>query len=105
MKVKEIMKENPAFATLNTSLHNVAQMMMDNDCGCIPIVENRDSRIPLGVITDRDIACRAVALDSRSQLNDVCTGFDGDVSNTHRGLVGSGIRNDRRTRGGANRRA
>jgi hypothetical protein len=30
MKVKEIMKENPAFATLNTSLHNVAQMMMDN---------------------------------------------------------------------------
>jgi CBS domain-containing protein len=61
MKVKEIMKENPAFATLNTSLHNVAQMMMDNDCGCIPIVENRDSRKPLGVITDRDITLRTVA--------------------------------------------
>lgn len=61
MKVKEIMKENPAFATLNTSLHNVAQMMMDNDCGCIPIVENRDSRVPLGVITDRDITLRTVA--------------------------------------------
>ena len=61
MKVKEIMKENPAFATLNTSLHDVAQMMMDNDCGCIPVVENRDSRIPLGVITDRDITLRTVA--------------------------------------------
>jgi CBS domain-containing protein len=61
MKVKEIMKENPAFATLNTSLHDVAQMMMDNDCGCIPVVENRDSKKPLGVLTDRDITLRTVA--------------------------------------------
>ena len=61
MKVKEIMKESPVFATLNTSLHDVAQLMMDNDCGCIPVVENRDSRKPLGVITDRDITLRTVA--------------------------------------------
>ena len=68
MKVKEIMMENPAFATLNTSLHDVAQMMMDNDCGCIPVVENRDSRKPLGVITDRDITLRTVA-HNKNPLN------------------------------------
>lgn len=68
MKVKEIMKENPAFATLNTSLHNVAQMMMDNNCGCIPVVENRDSRKPLGVITDRDMTLRTIA-HNKNPLN------------------------------------
>jgi CBS domain-containing protein len=68
MKVKDIMKENPVYATLNTSLHNVAQMMMDNDCGCIPVVENHDSRKPLGVITDRDITLRTVA-HNKNPLN------------------------------------
>lgn len=36
-------------------------MMVDCDCGGIPVVESLGSLIPLGVITDRDIACRAVA--------------------------------------------
>jgi CBS domain-containing protein len=36
-------------------------MMVDNDCGCIPVVENSSTKIPVGVITDRDITCRVVA--------------------------------------------
>lgn len=60
MKVKEIMTENLAYATLNTSLHDVAQMMNEYDCGSLPVIENEENRKPLGIITDRDIAIRTV---------------------------------------------
>jgi len=33
--------------------------MCDNDCGEIPVVDENER--PMGVITDRDIACRVVA--------------------------------------------
>jgi CBS domain-containing protein len=36
-------------------------MMVDNDCGCIPIVDGEDTRRPIGMLTDRDITVRAVA--------------------------------------------
>lgn len=47
-----------------TGLQAVAQMMVDHDCGCIPVVENTETNIPVGVVTDRDIICRAVAKGS-----------------------------------------
>lgn len=61
MKVKEIMTENPACCTGSTNLQEVAKMMVDNDCGCIPVVENEDNKKPIGMITDRDITIRTVA--------------------------------------------
>lgn len=61
MKVKEIMTKDPACCTTDSSLQEAAKMMKDNDCGCIPVVENKDSNKPVGVITDRDICCRTVA--------------------------------------------
>ena len=61
MQVREIMTANPACCTAKTTLQEVAQMMIDHDCGEIPVVENTDSNMPIGVITDRDIVCRTVA--------------------------------------------
>ncbi len=61
MQVKEIMTADPACCTSQTGLQEVAQMMVDNDCGEIPVVENKETRLPIGVITDRDIVCRTVA--------------------------------------------
>ena len=61
MLVREIMTTSAACCTPETSLKDVAKMMVDNDCGCIPIVENNNTKIPVGVITDRDITCRIVA--------------------------------------------
>jgi CBS domain-containing protein len=61
MKVEEIMTQNPTCCMADTGLQAVAQMMVDNDCGCIPVVENTGTNVPVGVITDRDIICRAVA--------------------------------------------
>lgn len=36
-------------------------MMVDCNCGEIPVVDSLDSMKPIGAITDRDITCRAVA--------------------------------------------
>jgi CBS domain-containing protein len=61
MNVKEVMTKNPACCTPDTGLQEVAQMMVDHDCGCIPVVDSNETKMPLGMITDRDIACRVVA--------------------------------------------
>lgn len=61
MNVSEIMTKDPACCTPETGLQEVAKMMVDSDCGCIPVVDSQDSKMPVGMITDRDIACRVVA--------------------------------------------
>lgn len=59
MRVRDVMIPSPASCTPTTSLVQVAKMMVDHRCGEIPVCEG--SRV-VGVITDRDITCRAVAL-------------------------------------------
>lgn len=61
MNVREIMTENPACCTPDASLQEAAKMMKNNDCGCIPVIEDENTKKPVGVITDRDICCRTVA--------------------------------------------
>jgi CBS domain-containing protein len=59
MELNTVMTANPACCKQDTPLRQVAQMMADNDCGMIPVVDQQN--MPVGVITDRDIAVRAVA--------------------------------------------
>jgi CBS domain-containing protein len=61
MQVREVMTADPACCTADTSLPAVARMMIDNDCGEIPVVDNAHSNVPIGVVTDRDIVCRTIA--------------------------------------------
>ena len=61
MQVREIMTADPAFCTPDSTLQEVARMMERNDCGCIPVVDSSAGMTPVGTITDRDIAIRAVA--------------------------------------------
>jgi CBS domain-containing protein len=61
MQVKDMMTKDPACCTSDTSLPEVARMMVDRDCGEIPVVDNNSSKQPIGVVTDRDIVCRTVA--------------------------------------------
>ena len=57
MRVKDLMvadvKSCASFSTLNTA----AQLMWDNDIGCVPVVD-KDGRV-IGMLTDRDI-CMSV---------------------------------------------
>lgn len=59
MLTKELMTNDPACCTPDTPLSEVARLMVERDCGEIPVVD--ENRKPVGVITDRDITCRTVA--------------------------------------------
>jgi len=61
MTVKELMSEDVACCTPDTSLRDVASLMVDHDCGAIPVLESATSRKLVGLITDRDIICRTLA--------------------------------------------
>jgi CBS domain-containing protein len=77
LRARDIMTRELAIATLDTSLMEVAIMMRDEDTGVIPVVDSRLAgngggnanttrgafvygRL-VGLITDRDLVCRAVA--------------------------------------------
>jgi CBS domain-containing protein len=53
------MTPDPACCTAATSVDEVAKLMLQYDCGEIPVVDIRDRIV--GVVTDRDIVCRVVA--------------------------------------------
>lgn len=59
MDVRSAMTCNPACVKADTPLREVARLMVENDCGEIPVVE--DGSRPIGVVTDRDITIRSVA--------------------------------------------
>jgi CBS domain-containing protein len=56
---RDVMTADPACCSPHTTLDQVAKMMIQNNCGEIPIVDVNDR--PVGVVTDRDIVCRVVA--------------------------------------------
>ena len=58
MKVRDAMSRDVKVANPEESIRNAARMMMEIDAGALPVGEN--DRL-IGVITDRDIAVRAVA--------------------------------------------
>jgi CBS domain-containing protein len=62
MQASDIMNKNPVCALPHMSILEVAQMMVEHDCGSIPVVDNEETMKPLtGIVTDRDIVCRLVA--------------------------------------------
>jgi CBS domain-containing protein len=58
MLVKQIMTPRVVQVDPQTSVKDVALKMQDMDIGCVPVGENGQL---VGMITDRDIACRCVA--------------------------------------------
>jgi CBS domain-containing protein len=61
MKVSDLMSRNPAICHPNATIAEAARLMEQHDCGCLPVAEADDAPRPVGVVTDRDIATRAVA--------------------------------------------
>jgi len=58
MIVKEAMTADAAWVDAGRTIGEAAQLMLKLDVGCMPVTEG--DRL-VGLITDRDIACRAVA--------------------------------------------
>jgi len=58
MKVREAMHQGAQWVSPDTSIRELARLMREHDIGSVPIGEN--DRL-VGMVTDRDIVCRAVA--------------------------------------------
>jgi CBS domain-containing protein len=61
MKAQDIMSKDPTCVTPDTTLAVAARLMKTENIGVVPVVESESSRRLVGVLTDRDIAVRAVA--------------------------------------------
>jgi CBS domain-containing protein len=59
MKIDEIMTRNVRGISPDDTLGTAAQIMWENDCGAVPVIE-ADGRL-VGIVTDRDI-CMAAQL-------------------------------------------
>src|SRR3970040_2346044 len=62
MKVKDIMTAEPRTCSPGTNLAAAAALMLDGDCGILPVV---DKGKLVGVVTDRDMF---IALATRNKL-------------------------------------
>lgn len=56
--IRDFMTSNPQSVEPSSTIADAARLMRDNDVGSLPVVE--DGKLT-GVVTDRDIAIRAVA--------------------------------------------
>ncbi len=64
MKVKEIMTKDMIIISPQDTLEDASSIMRNYDIGFLPVVEEDDV---VGVITDRDIVIRAIALGKNSK--------------------------------------
>lgn len=92
MKAREIMTESPACCTPDDTVKRAAQLMTENDCGCLPVVGEMESKKIVGVVTDRDLACRCLGegkgADTRVEevmsANPSCCTSDSDIREVER---------------------
>jgi CBS domain-containing protein len=72
MRVSEAMTRTVCMASPDQTLEEIARLMCDADIGCLPV---RDNDRLVGMITDRDIAVRAVGsgMGPKTPVRDVMT--------------------------------
>ena len=63
MKVRDVMRKEPAYCRLDTNVAAAVEIMWKNGCGFLPVVG--DGGNVVAVVTDRDVC---VALGTRSTL-------------------------------------
>jgi CBS domain-containing protein len=100
MQAREIMTENPACCTPDETMQRAAQLMKEHDCGCLPVVEDTQSKRVIGTVTDRDLACRGVAAGKSADTpvrevmskDPTCCRAEDDVGNVERVMAEKQVR-------------
>lgn len=102
MRVADLMTTAVAECSPDESIRVVAQRMNDHQCGCLPVTicDGGEKRL-VGIVTDRDLACRAVAqgLDPERTMVSKCMSFpvhtitrEADLGECAERFTGSGVR-------------
>lgn len=61
MMVRDVMSSNVISCGMKTPIRAVAKKMNQFNCGMIPVLSDDNKRRVVGVITERDIVCRAIS--------------------------------------------
>lgn len=100
MRVREIMTGNPTCCAPDDTVQTAARAMLDADCGCLPVVDDMGSRHVVGVVTDRDLAVRALGQGKgpETRVREVmsasptCCGPDADLREVERIMADRQVR-------------
>jgi len=55
MKINQVMTPQVHACQVGDTLNRAAQLMWENECGCVPVIESDGTGAVAGMITDRDI--------------------------------------------------
>jgi CBS domain-containing protein len=61
LKCKDVMTGNPVFCVPEETVEHAARLMRDHDIGSIPVVQSRENRTLVGIVTDRDLTIKVLA--------------------------------------------
>jgi len=61
-KVKDLMTEGCVTVTPKDNVYEIAVLMAEHDIGFVPVVEDQDHTKLIGVVTDRDLVRRGIAM-------------------------------------------
>jgi CBS domain-containing protein len=92
-KARDLMTENPACVTPETTAQEAARLMESHDVGSLPVVESSASKRLVGIVTDRDLALRVLGRgesgnlpvrDAMSSGNLVCIRAEDDIDDVEK---------------------
>jgi CBS domain-containing protein len=71
----EIMTRQPAYCLPSSTVREAARLMKGQDVGPIPVVDGRETKKLVGIVTDRDLTLKVVAngLDATTRIEEVMT--------------------------------
>ena len=75
-KCSEVMTREPACCEPGEPITRAAQLMKTHDVGSVPVVDSREDRKLIGIMTDRDIVLKVLANDvnvERAVVRDAMT--------------------------------
>jgi CBS domain-containing protein len=99
MKVEEILIDEVKCCTPGDSLNRAAQLMWENDCGCVAVVDG-DARV-VGILTDRDVCMAAYTQGATLSAMSVSSAMSREVFACRPGddlLVAQGLMQQHRVR-------
>jgi CBS domain-containing protein len=81
MKARDLMTTTLSTCSEDDSLARAAQIMWENDCGCLPVFEQSGRLV--GMITDRDICMAAYTRGKALDADTVGSAMTRDVASCH----------------------
>jgi len=79
----EVMTKDPVCCLPNDSALKAAELMKNGNIGSIPVIENDETKKLIGIVTDRDLTLKIVALGRNSKTRKVESVMTRDVVTCH----------------------